>query len=61
MAKNLTNTGPKTKSCGYCLEGVEKMIDRRRLPCGHEFCLPCMKADKALNGELVCVACRYVL
>ena len=59
MAENLSNTGAKTESCGYCLEGVEKMVDRRRLPCGHEFCLSCLKAHKALKGELVCATCRY--
>mgnify|MGYP001792116310 CR=1 FL=1 len=57
MAENL---GPKIESCAYCLEDVDKMVDRRRLPCGHEFFLPCLKADKALKGVIVCVTCRYV-
>ena len=60
MAENSSNTGPRTESHGYCLETVDKMIDRRRLPCGHEFCLPCLKADKALKGGLVCITCRCV-
>ena len=37
MAENSGDTEAKTESCGYCLEGVEKIVDRRRLPCGHEF------------------------
>ena len=60
MTEKSSNIAPKTKSCGYCLEGIEKMVDRRRLPCGHKFCLPCLKADKDLKGEIVCATCRYV-
>ena len=60
MAESSSNTGHQTESCGYCLEGVDKMVDIRRLPCGHEFCLPCLKADKVIKGAIVCVACRYV-
>ena len=58
MTEKSNNIRLKPESCGYCLEGAEKMVDRRRLPCGHEFCLPCLKADKALKGELVCATCR---
>lgn len=46
-----------TVSCGYCLEYI---VHKRRLPCGHEFCLPCLKADRKINGKLVCVTCRLV-
>ena len=60
MAESSSSTEHKTEWCGYCLEGVEKMVDGRRLPCGHEFCLPCLKADKGLKGGIVCVVCRYV-
>ena len=56
----MSNTSLKTESCGYCLEEVENTVDRRRLPCGHEFCLPCLKDDKTLKGRIVCVTCRYV-
>ena len=45
-------------ACGYCLEPEERMINPKRLPCGHTFCLPCLKADLRTKGTITCPTCR---
>ena len=60
MAEDLSNAKLTTESCGYCLEGVDKMVEKRKLPCGHEFCLPCLRSHRALMGEIECPTCRCV-
>lgn len=60
MASSSGAKGHDTTSCGYCLESEEKMVNKKTLPCGHLFCLPCLRADLDVKGKLICVTCRLI-
>lgn len=47
--------------CGHCLEPLEKTAERRKLTCGHGFCLTCLKADRHSEGKIFCLICRLVI
>ncbi|XP_067940914.1 uncharacterized protein [Watersipora subatra] len=37
-------------NCGYCMLEFKNMVDPRRLPCGHIFCLGCLQGDFSAGG-----------
>ena len=46
------------ESCTNCSDPLGKMVERKKLPCGHKLCSPCLAAGKDSKGNTACVICR---
>ncbi|KAF6021262.1 hypothetical protein EB796_020428 [Bugula neritina] len=48
----------EVKTCGYCMD---VFVDPKKLPCGHAFCLSCLKGDfmsRNTTDTHTCIKCR---
>lgn len=57
---SVEESNTQLKQCTICLEYGQKRLDPRMLPCGHAYCLNCLKEHKKVNKELKCPGCRQV-
>ena len=44
--------------CGYCYEDISSMLDPKRLPCQHVFCLSCLQEDFRDHQTINCPICQ---